>query len=180
MPSSGDLPNPGIEPRSLTLQADSLLTESPGKPKNTEVGSLSLFQGIFPTQESNQGFLHCSWATSLATREALYAEYIVLNVGLDESQAGIKIAGRNINNLRVCRWYSFNCRKLGWKSWLKTQHYKNLRSWHPVPSVHGKQKGKKWKQWQILFSWAPKSLQMVSAAMELKDACSWEGKLWQN
>ena len=37
---------------------------------------------------------------------------------------------------------------------------------------------KKWKQWQILFSWATKSLQMVTAAMELKDACSLEGKLW--
>ena len=34
--------------------------------------------------------------------------------------------------------------------------------------------GKKWKQWQILFSWAPKSLRMVTAAMKLKDACSLE------
>ena len=40
-------------------------------------------------------------------------------------------------------------------------------------------KGKKWKQWQILFSWAPKSLRKVTAAMKLKDACSWEEKLWQ-
>ena len=39
--------------------------------------------------------------------------------------------------------------------------------------------GKKWKQWQILFSWAPKSLQMVTAAMKIKDACSLQGKLWQ-
>ena len=51
-------PNPGIEPRTSTLQVDSLLSETPGKPMNTEVGSLSLLQGIFPTQESNQGFLH--------------------------------------------------------------------------------------------------------------------------
>ena len=36
--------------------------------------------------------------------------------------------------------------------------------------------GKKWKQWQILFSWAPKSLQMVTAAMKLKDACSLDKK----
>ena len=41
----------------------------------------------------------------------------------------------------------------------------------------GKQKGERWKQWQIFFSWAPKSLQMVTAAMKLKDACSLEGKL---
>ena len=38
--------------------------------------------------------------------------------------------------------------------------------------------GKQWKQWQTLFSWAPKSLQMVIAAMKLKDACSVEEKLW--
>ena len=55
----GDLLNPGIEPRSPTLQVDSLLYEPPGRPKNPEEGSLSLFQVIFPTQESNQGLLHC-------------------------------------------------------------------------------------------------------------------------
>ena len=39
--------------------------------------------------------------------------------------------------------------------------------------------GKQWKPWQTLFSWAPKSLQMVTAAMKLKDACSLEEKQWQ-
>ena len=58
-PSPGDLPNPGIEPRSPTLQVDSLPAEPQGKPKNTGVGSLSLLQWIFPTQELNQGLLHC-------------------------------------------------------------------------------------------------------------------------
>ena len=38
--------------------------------------------------------------------------------------------------------------------------------------------GKQWKQWQILFSWAPKSLQMVTAAMKLKDAYTLGEKLW--
>ena len=38
--------------------------------------------------------------------------------------------------------------------------------------------GKKWKQWQILLSWTPKSLKMVTEAMKLKDACSLEEKLW--
>ena len=37
--------------------------------------------------------------------------------------------------------------------------------------------GEKWKQGQILFSWAPKSLKIVAAAMKLKDACSLKGKL---
>jgi len=39
--------------------------------------------------------------------------------------------------------------------------------------------GEKWKQWQILFSWAPKSLQVVTEAMKLKHACSLEEKLLQ-
>ena len=51
--SPGDLPNPEDEPQSPALQADSLLAEPQGKPKNTEVGSLSLLQGIFLTRESN-------------------------------------------------------------------------------------------------------------------------------
>ena len=49
-PLPGDLPNPGIEPRSPALQVDFLPAEPQGKPKNTEVGSLSLLQQIFPTQ----------------------------------------------------------------------------------------------------------------------------------
>ena len=55
-PSPGDLLNPGIKPRSPTLQADSLPAEPQEKPRNTGVGSLSLLQQIFPTQESNRVF----------------------------------------------------------------------------------------------------------------------------
>ena len=47
--------------------------------------------------------------------------------------------------------------------------FKKQRSWHPVPSLHGKQMEKKWKQRQILFSWAPKSLQTETADTKLKD-----------
>ena len=60
-PSPGDLPNPGIEPRSPALQVDSLPAEPPGKPKNTGVSSLSLLQGIFLIQGSNPGLPHCRW-----------------------------------------------------------------------------------------------------------------------
>ena len=56
-PSPGDLPNPGIKPRSPALQAESLPAEPQGKPKNTEVGSLSFLQQIFLTQELNRGLL---------------------------------------------------------------------------------------------------------------------------
>ena len=58
---SGDLPNAGVEPRSPILQADSLPSEPPGKPKNTGVGSLSLLLGNFPIQKSNQSLLYCRW-----------------------------------------------------------------------------------------------------------------------
>ena len=44
--------------------------------------------------------------------------------------------------------------------------------------ITSRQIGKKWKQWQTLFWGAPKSLQMVTAAMKLKDTCSLEEKLW--
>ena len=79
MPSSGDLPNPGIKPRSPALQVDSLPAESPQKPKNTGVGSLSLLQGIFLTQESNCGLLHCRWILyQLSYQGSPY--FIIINI----------------------------------------------------------------------------------------------------
>ena len=69
-PSPKELPNPEMEPSSPTLQADSLPAEPQGKPKNTGVGSLSLLQQIFLTQESNRGLLQ---ADSLPlSRKPLY------------------------------------------------------------------------------------------------------------
>ena len=50
-------------------------------------------------------------------------------------------------------------------------------NYDPLTSLHGKQMGKQWKQCQTLFFWAPKSLQMVTAAMKLKDTYSLEGKV---
>ena len=55
--SPGDVPNPGIDPRSPALQADSLSAEPPGKFRNTGVGILIPSPGIFPVQESNWGLL---------------------------------------------------------------------------------------------------------------------------
>ena len=63
------------------------------------------------------------------------------------------------------------------KNWLKIEHQKNQD--HDFRSHHfmANRAGEKWKQGQILFSWAPKSLQMVTEAMKFKDTCSLEGKL---
>ena len=75
---------------------------SPGQ--NTGVDSLSLLQGIFPIQGSNLGLPHWGWIIYKLSHKGslfnLYAEYIMQNARMDEAQAGIKIAGRNINNLR--------------------------------------------------------------------------------
>ena len=120
----------------------------------------------------------------------LYAEYIMRSARLDEAQAGIPIARRNINNLRYTDDASFMAEsEEGLKSLLMkvkeesekvdiNSTFRKRRSWHPVPSLHGKQMGKQWKQWQTLFGGAPKSLQMVTANMKLKDACSLEEELW--
>ena len=109
------------------------------------------------------------------------------NTGLDEAQNVIKIAGRNINNLRYADDTTLmaesaeelksllmkeESEKFGLK--LNIQKMKIMAS---GPSLHGKWMGKQWKQWQTLFWGAPKSLQMVTAAMKLKDACSLKGKL---
>ena len=59
-PPSGNLLNPGIKPRYPTLQANSLLSEPPGKPKNTGVGSLFLLHGELP-YGLNQVLLNCRW-----------------------------------------------------------------------------------------------------------------------
>ena len=76
-----------------------------------------------------------------------YAEYSKQNDGLDDSQAGIKIARRNINNLTYADDTTLMAESKEpldegergeWKSWLKTQHSQNKRSWHPAPSLHGK------------------------------------------
>ena len=119
----------------------------------------------------------------------LHGEYIMWNARLDEAQARIKIAGRNINNLRYADDTTLmaesgeelksllmkvkeESEKVGLK--LNIQKTKIMAS-GPITS------------WQIDgetmetvtdFSWAPKSLWMVTAAIKLKDACSLEGKLW--
>ena len=110
------------------------------------------------------------------------------NAGLEEAQAGIKIAGRNINHLRYADDTTLMAKseelkgllmkvkeeseKVGLK--LNIQKTKSMAS-GPITSweIDGEQR----KQCQTLFFGAPKSLQMVTAAMKLKDAYSLEGKL---
>ena len=106
------------------------------------------------------------------------------NTGLDEAQAGIKIAGRNINNLRYADDTTLTAES---EEELKSLLMKVKEESEKVGLELNIQKMKIMASgpitsWQIdgetvtVFSWAPKSLQMVTAAMKLKDACSLEGK----
>ena len=76
-PSPGDLPNPGIKPRSPALWDGSLPAEPQGQPKNTAVGSLSLLRRIFPIQESNWGLLHCRQILYQLSYQGRTLEYIL-------------------------------------------------------------------------------------------------------
>ena len=118
----------------------------------------------------------------------LYAEYIMRNAGLDEAQAGIKIAGRNINNLR----YADDTTLMAESKELKNLLMKVNQESEKVALKINIQKTKIMASGPIT-SWeidgeivetvpdfvlgTPKSLQMVTAAMKLKDTCSLEGKL---
>ena len=115
-------------------------------------------------------------------------EYIMRNAGLEEAQAGIKIAGRNINNLRYADDTTFMAEsEEELKSlWMKMKEESekvglrlNIQKTKIMASgpITSREIGKQWKQCQTLFLGGPKSLQMVIAAMKLKDAYSLEGKL---
>ena len=108
---------------------------------------------------------------------------------LDEAQAGIKIASRNINKLRYADETTLKAES---EEELKNLLMKMREESEKVGLNHNTQKTKimasglitswqqirkQYNQQQTLFSWAPKSLQMVTAALKLKDACSLEGKL---
>ena len=72
-PFAGDLPDPGVEPRSPSLQVDSFLAEPLEKPKNTGVGSLSLFQQIFqPRNRTGVSCIAGGFFTNWAIREASF------------------------------------------------------------------------------------------------------------
>ena len=112
------------------------------------------------------------------------------NAGLEEAQAGIKTAGRNINNLRYAddttlmaeseeelKSLSMKVKKESEKVGLKLNIQKTkIMASGPITSWQIE--GKQGKQCQTLFFGAPESLRMVIAAMKLKDAYSLEGRLW--
>ena len=116
------------------------------------------------------------------------------NAGLDEAQAGIKIAGRNINNLRCAddttlvakseeepKSLLMKVKEESEKTGLKPKKFRKIQKTKIMvssPFTSWRIDQKQWKQWQTLFWVAPKSLQIVTAAMKFKDTCSLEQKLW--
>ena len=119
----------------------------------------------------------------------LYAEYIMQNATLDDSQAGISITQRNINNYRYAADTTLIGRmRRGTKNPLDEGeresekvgiklNIQKMKTMAPGAIISWQIDTEKWKQWQISFSWAPKSLQKITEAMELKDTCSFEEKL---
>ena len=117
-----------------------------------------------------------------------YAEYIMRNTGLDEAQAGIKIARRNINNLRYADDTTLMAESEELKSLLmkvkeeseefglklNIQKTKIMAS---GPITSWQIDGETVETVRLYLGGGPKSLQMVTAAMKLKDAYSLEGKL---
>ena len=111
------------------------------------------------------------------------------NTGLNETQARIKTAQRHVNNLRYTDDTTFmgenkelksllmKVKEKSGKSWLKTQHSKNED--HGIWSHHfmANRWGNNGNSGRLYFWGAPKSLQMVTVAMKLKDICSLEEKL---
>ena len=97
-PSPGDLPNPGIEPRSPTLQVDSLPAEPQGKPKNIGVGSLSFLQQIFLTQESNRGLLHCRLILYQLTYQGSLGIIPSIAIAMRVSRSNTQVSG-------VCKYF---------------------------------------------------------------------------
>ena len=119
----------------------------------------------------------------------LYAEHILWNAGLDKAQAGIKIAGRNISNLRYANDTTIMVESKELKSLLmkmKQQSEKvglklniqKAKIMASSPITSQQIDGEAVESVRDFSFGAPKSLQMVTAAMKLKDAYSLEGKLW--
>ena len=108
---------------------------------------------------------------------------------LDESQAEIKITRKNINNLRYAddttlmgevkeetKSLFMRVKEKSEKADFKL-NIKKTKIMASSPITSWQIEGGKWKQWQILFSWAPESLWMVTAATKLKDVCSMKERL---
>uniref|UniRef100_A0AC11DEP7 Uncharacterized protein n=1 Tax=Ovis aries TaxID=9940 RepID=A0AC11DEP7_SHEEP len=148
-------------------------------------------EAVYNLITKSQGFsVFTSWAVTFTVVFSI-TEYIMRNAGLREVQAGIKIAGRNINNLRYVD-----------DTTLMAESEEELKSFLMKVKVESEKVGLKLNiqktkimasgpitSWEIdgetvetvadffFFFWSPKSLQMVIAAMKLKDACSLEEKL---
>ena len=108
----------------------------------------------------------------------LHAKYIMWNARLHEAQAGVKTAGRNSNNFRHTDYAILmaeneeELNSLLMKLKEKREKlaldstFKKQRTWHPLPSLHGKHMGKQWRQWQTLI-------------LGLQNHCRWWLQPWQ-
>ena len=168
-----------------------LSINSPGK--NTGVGCHAFLQGIFLTKGLNPCFLrllHCRWILyHWTTREARTCRVHHVKCRAGWSSNWNQDAGRN--NFRYAddtttmaeseeelKSLLMKVKEESEKAGLKLSIQK-IKIMASSPTTLWKINGEKWKQWQILFSWASKSLQMVTEIMKLKDMWFLEEKLWE-
>ena len=133
--------------------------------QNTGVDNCSLLQGIFPTQGLNPGLLHCRQILYHLSNQGKPGEISICRYADDttlmaDSREELKSLLINVKEQGEKTGLKFNIQKT------KITASRPITSWQ----INGKQ----WKQWQTLFSWAPKSLQMMAAAMKLKTLVSWK------
>ena len=121
----------------------------------------------------------------------LSAEYVMWNARLDNHKVESRLLGEistsdmQMTSLHIWKWretkeHLDECKRGEWKSWLKTKHWKILRSWHLFPCFMANRWGKKkkWKLTDFIFL----SCKMTvdgDCSHEFKDTCSLEGKIWQ-
>ena len=198
-PYPQDILNLETKPRSPALQANSLPSEPSGKPKDLPHSALGT-ECLFNSSVVRTGHGTTDWfQIGKRVRQGcilspclfnLYAEYIMRNAGLEETEAGIKIAGRNINNLRYADDTTLMAES---EEELKSLLMKVKEESENVGLKLNIQKTKIMASgpitsWEIdgetvetvsdfIFWGSPKSLQMVTAAMKLTDAYSLEGKV---
>ena len=141
--------SPEMEPRFPALQADSLPAEPQGKPKNTGVGSLSLLQQIFLTQESNWGLLHCRWILYQLSYQGNLLIILNLSHSVPLCFAFLTLLG----------WWWV----LGKPEWKWPQSQAGIL---PSP-IHGKQGAARWEERRVLLSSIPEAWERTH--MESRD-----------
>ena len=185
-PSSGNLPNPGVKLASLALVGGFFTAEPPGKPTpNLPTYAWTWNNRVVPNRKRSMSRLYICHPAYLTYMQSTSWEMLGWKKHKLESRLPGEISITSDTQMKPPNGRKWRGTKKPldesergeWKSWLKAQHSENedhgIRSHHFMANRWGNSGNS-----VRLFLGAPKSLQMVIAAMKLKDTYSLEGKLW--